>query len=739
MGQTKWAAYKRHARARDKARGVVKSRPSRFDTGRFVAIDGEGFADGALIEVDIEDRHYEGHDHFYGLLMDSDGNSIEAPPGDRLTTRECLDFLLDISARDKTAHVVCFGGSYDACHMLAFGLSKDEIGELLSKSLTRRSYVDITLSTRGTGVDTQGGRKDYRIEYRPRKSLTIWRFEHGADKYREHVRRDGGTEWKLNPEARVTLWDVWGFFQGSFVNALDNWLPKDQDYQFVKKMKAGRSQFARTAMAEIRRYTSIELRCLVTMMDKVRNSIRSLGLTISRWDGAGAIAGAMFKKHDVKQHMADCPPHVFLAARHAYAGGHIEAMKIGYHKSKVYHYDVNSAYPHQFRKLPSLVYGRWETGSNSLAEGIKLDKCGDFTLVRVAFHFLPERPFYPLFNRRHDGSILFTDRGSGWYWKSEYDAARRFADRFGAHRFDAIEWHTFVTSHTHTNARPFSWIEDSYATRQTLVAESKLTGVPNGAEKTIKLGLNSCYGKTAQQVGARLDKGKITPPAYFQLEWAGFVTAGCRSQLMLAAMEKPDAIISFATDALFSTEPLDLYTPAKKELGAWEMQTHDGMTIIMPGVYWLHDADEIKHYSRGFDKETMSDPQLIHRAWSRGEMQINVTQTRMITLGVGHMSENFWRLRGVFVSAPRALKISGSNSKREPIDVSRRRPHKGLVRTRPRELPEDPDVPLDELMSEPFKIKFLPTAEETDFTDAGAQSFFLNSREAAEAGDGFFV
>lgn len=723
--------WRERRRAKERLRKAFarKSVPSRFDTGRFVAIDGEGFADGELISVDIEDRHYEGHNHFYGLLMDSDGNSIEAPSGDRLTTKECLDFLLDISARDKTAHVVCFGGSYDACHMLAFGLSKDEIGELLSKSLTRRASVDCTLSARGTGDNADGGRADYRIEYRPRKSLTIWRFRHGADKYREHVRRDGRREWKLDPEARVVLWDVWGFFQGSFLNALDNWLPNDPDYAFVKRMKAGRSTFQRSDMPEIRHYTSIELRCLVTMMERVREAIRTLGLTISRWDGGGAIAGAMFKKHDVKQHMAKSPDDVFTAARHAYAGGHIEAFKMGFHKGKVYHYDVNSAYPHQFRKLPSLLHGRWETGSGAIPSS-------DFTLIRVEFHFLPGRAFYPLFHRRPDGTILYPDRGSGWYWRSEYEAGKRYADSLGAYTFNAVEWHTFVIDAVRTNHRPFSWIEDMYEQRKQLVAESKVSGIPNGAEKTIKLGLNSCYGKTAQQVGARYNKGELTPPAYFQLEWAGYVTAGCRAQLMLAAMQNPEAIISFATDALFSTSPLDLHCPSEKQLGAWEASEHDGITIIMPGVYWLHDGDDIKHYSRGFDKETMSDPQLVHKAWSEGRLEINVTQTRMITLGVAHMSENFWKLRGIFVSAPRALKVSGENSKREAIDVMRLAPHKELICTRPRELPEGVDVPLSALMSEPFKIKFLPTAEETDFTDIGAQSFFLQSQEAADA---FFV
>lgn len=685
-----YATTKAAYRARLKAAGVSTSA---FDTARFVAVDGEGFSDGETISLCTgkNDTLYEAADHRYALLMDSDGHEEWAPSG-RLSAKRCLDFLLDITACDKHALPVIFGGSYDVCHMLAFDVDRDGIVELLrGRGISSRRYLDISLSDDDI-------RHDYRLEYRPRKSLTIWRFAHGAGKYRVHIRRDGRREWKLAPEARVCLWDVWGFFQGSFLDAMANWIPDDPDWHFLRDMKGKRSLFERVELETIRRYTAAELRCLVTMMERVRASIRTLDLTVTRWDGAGAIAKAMFRKTNVKSHMAECPAEVFDAARIAYAGGHIEACQVGYHNGKAWHYDINSAYPHQFRRLPGLDFGNWRSGCDNVPPP-------GFTLVRLEFHFRAGMPFYPLFYRSENRSILYPERGSGWYWQDEFEAARDFAEQFGAYEFRVIEWHHFETS---ANASPFGWIEDAYQVRRDVIMRSRATGARDDSHMMIRLGLNACYGATAQQVGARYEQGEVIPPAYFQLEWAGYVTSSCRAQLMRAAMQSPENILSFATDAVFSTAPLDLPCDPAKRLGEWEEHVHEnGMTLVMPGVYWLHDRDEVKHFSRGFDKAAMSDPGVVHDAWKRGARSIHVAQRRMITLGAGMMSDNLWKLRGLFVTTTRELRIDGENSKRYPIAMTQHAPHKGLCRTWPRELPEDAGQSLGSLMSAPYPIAWL--------------------------------
>lgn len=712
--QARWRASAKAAHGR-----LKRYEKSLFDRGRFVAVDGEGFADGDAVAVKIgpKQKNIEGRDHFYGLLMDSDGESLSVKNG-RLSTKKCLDFLLSINQRDKNAIPVIFGGSYDACHMLAFGLDRDEVQTLLKSDNIpgERRYLDKSLSENGTD-------NDYRLEYRPRKSLTIWRFASGADKYIARHKRDGTKVWKLNYEARVVLWDVWGFFQGSFIRAMENWIPDDPDWHFIRDMKGSRSQFRRDEIDMIRRYTAAELRCLVAMMERVRDSIRKLDLKITRWDGAGAIAGAFFKKHDVKTHMGETPEDVFHAARTAYSGGHIEATVIGHHTGKIFHADINSAYPHQFRRLPGLAYGRWHHGECG-------EPPGGFTLVRLEFHFEPGRPFYPLFWRAGNGSILYPERGSGWYWYDEYAVAREFADRFGAFVFRVAEWHHFEPA---GNQRPFAWIEEAYQVRRDVIMTSRRTGIRDDSHMMIRLGLNSCYGKTAQQVGARHVDGAVQPPSYFQLEWAGAVTAGCRAQLMSAALQAPDAVISFATDAIFATEPLDLPADPAKRLGEWEVHQHSGMTIVMPGVYWLHeDGGKLTHFSRGFDKETMSDCQFVHDAWKRRETFLKVKQHRMVSPGAAMMSESMWKLRGLFVTTERELKINGQNSKRHPVAMTQVRPWRELCRTQPRDHTEDYGQDLDSLMSAPYPVKWLDQPREDEWS-GDMESAFLADNDAFES------
>jgi DNA polymerase family B len=706
--------YRERAHA---AHGKLKRyKKTLFEKGVFVAVDGEGFSDGEVIREVVGDRAtvYEGVDHRYGLLMDSAGGEIVPNPGEvRLSTKQCLDFLLDIPNRVRNAIPVIFGGTYDVTHMLGFSLGRDEVRALLRDdgSLSRRT-LDIDLP----GSPDGGSR--YRLEWRPRKSFSIWRFRRDAPSYRAHTKADGGTQWKLNYEARVVLWDVWGFFQGTFLAAMENWLPGDPDWHFIRDMKGARNMFERSEIDTIRKYTSAELRCLVAMMERVRTATASLGLSISRWDGAGSIAGAFFKRNNVKSHMAAAPPDVFDAARIAYSGGHIEAMSIGHHRGKVYHYDINSAYPHQFRRLPSLARGEWCTGEGVPPPG--------FTLVRIEFHFTAGLPFYPLFWRTGNGSILYPERGAGWYWFEEYDAAREFAARFGAYEFRVAGWHHFQPT---SNAFPFSWVEEAYQVRRDVIMRARETGVRDDSHMMIKLGLNSCYGKTAQQVGVRYEQGEIVPPAYFQIEWAGAVTAGCRAQLMRAAMQAPDSIISFATDAIYATAPLSLQCGPEKRLGEWEAHGHFGMTMVMPGVYWTHESDgSVTHFSRGFDKQEMADCQFIHDAWRKGLTSVRVKQRRMITLGQAMMSEHFWNMRGLFVETTRELVINGLNSKRYPVAMTQVRPHRELCRTRPQGLREDAGQSLASLMSTPYSIKWMEAPETNEDFDTS----FLDDVETVD-------
>lgn len=703
------------AAVRQRATGYAPRRqtnpnPTLWEHGEFVAIDGEGFSDGEAFDIRIgaNRTRYTGRGHNYAYLAASDGSELYNPDG-YLSLFSCLEFLCRIVETNPRAILVAFGGSYDVCHIVCRDLDRAAVAQLINSDKKGKLHVS-------------DDDYDYLLEYRPRKCFTIQRWP--LHELRWTFDRNGKRV--STPHLTVRLWDVWGFFQDSFVGVLKKWVPGDPDYDFVRRMKGDRSIFERSEIAEIKRYNAAELRLLVKVMNRVRDAINDLGLKITRWDGAGAIAAAMMTKHKVKEHKNEIPENVFHAARCAYSGGHIETCKVGYYCGPVHHYDVNSAYPDQFRNLPSLIGGKWESGNGNPPHG--------YTLVKLDFAFPEGLPFYPLFYRNDDGSILYPSRGSGWYWFSEYEVALRYYNssngKTSACHFRVAEWYHFRSD---TDERPFSWVEDYYSKRQDYIRAARAGGFESGPEKIIKLGCNSLYGKTAQQVGARYDvEGNLRLPPFFQLDWAGYVTAGCRAKIMAAAIQRPSAIIGFATDGLFSTGKLDLYTPDEKELGAWEYKIHAGITTVMPGVYWLHDEDEIKHYSRGFDKKNMADPQIVHDGWKRKKTQLPISLTRLIGLGSACSSESYWQLRGCFADTKRSLRLDGKNSKRYPISLRNVKPHLGLIDT----IPQSHDIAdllgFEVPPSAPFPVAWIDGVIERDLIE-GEMADELEAMDAALA------
>lgn len=663
---------------RKRVRKQVNTRPTLWEHGEFVAVDGEGFSDGEPFEyfVGADQTHYVGRNHSYAYLAASDGSELYR---DRLGLADCLEFLCAIVERNPLAILVAFGASYDVTHFVCHDLDRDDLHRLVGKHEDGRPCVV-----------TRGG-WTYVLDYRPRKCLTIQRWPEGARRWQLNE-KTGKRE--ATPHLTARLWDVWGFFQDSFVGVMTKWVPGDPDFEFIRRMKGDRSIFERSEIEDIKRYNAAELRILVKVMNRVRDAINDLGLKITRWDGAGAVAAAMMTKHKVKVHKRETDGEIFEAARRAYSGGHIEACKLGTWRNRVYHYDINSAYPDQFRKLPSLNLGKWINRNlqYDYRQSALFEPPDGYTLVKVDFAFPDGLPFYPLFYRQEDGSIFYPPSGVGWYWWSEYDVARRLWEKCRRDYPDAeLRWQVKAWFHFKQEdgaERPFQWVEDYYAKRQHYISTARAGGFESGPEKIIKLGLNSLYGKTAQQVGARVDKeGELRLPPFFQLDWAGFVTAGCRARMMEAALQKPHAVIMFATDGLFTTEPLDLYCPAEKELGAWEAQEHDGITVVMPGVYWLHENTPLgaktKHYSRGFDKGEMRDCQFVIDAWRRGADSVSVSLTRLVGIGSACSSADLWKMRGCFAESTRRLSLDGDNSKRYGAPP-RSRPDRELVPLEPR-------------------------------------------------------
>ena len=176
-------------------------------------------------------------------------------------------------------------------------------------------------------------------------------------------------------------------------------------------------------------------------------------------------------------------------------------------------------------------------------------------------------------------------------------------------------------------------------------------------------------------------KGK--PSNYASLWFAAAIAAGTQRKLMEAALTKPYAIVAFAADAIYSTEPLDVDLPVEKTLGEWEMQKGDKGAFIQSGVYTVHLLDkngkpEIKAKSRGFrpdnttkkENETYKEVldrtlrETIPEAWASGNDTYSFDYKQYMTVGLSVQHRKFDTTIGCWKNAPRDLRLNTMTNKR---------------------------------------------------------------------------
>lgn len=584
----------RNPKHKTRPTGKRGKKKNHFQYGEFCAWDGEGLTP-------------KPDDHRYVLLCSSAGDAVWKDEG--LGTYEIFSLVCARArALDKrTIHVV-FGGSYDVNCWL-----RDLSPRALAR-VWRGGWVDL-----GPWDDPY-----YRVQYRARRSFVIHELKTGT---------------------RVTLWDVWGFFQGSFVGALEKYGMPVPDR--LRLMKQQRRFFTERERQKIVTYCREECALLVELMKQVHEHLKTAELPIRRWDGAGACAAALLSREKTQTHQGASPEPVRIAAQHAYAGGRIEMIRYGHAPGvPLHHYDINSAYPSALRGVPSLSSGVWrhDTKPRTVAPGI-------FAVHRVRWRFYHSTArAYPFFWRAPNGSIFYPPMGEGWYWSPEV-AAMQAAHKAGqlSGEYKILESWIFDPS---TDVKPFAFVDRLFEQR----AQWKRDGI--GAEKMLKLALNSLYGKCAQHVGGKSGEA----PRYHQIEWAGWITSVTRSALFSAAMEAGPSAVMIATDGIFSTDSLPSCR-VSKSLGDWEYHCHHGGTVVQSGVYWLDDEKATSAFSRGFDTGSLDRAGII-KSWNKRRLEWNASLTRFVTMGAvvsGHTKPEHWRQ---WRTVPRVLALTPTGTKR---------------------------------------------------------------------------
>jgi len=618
--------------------------------GNFIFWDGEGADFGSNLDHRYIMLCWHSTNGDYGTLRDPDG----------LDFARCMEYIFLIASQKvhKNFIHVFFAGQYDNTMILRDILpTRNHLIEFFN-IVKKRHPEDKKYFT--TTADTDEYRIRYDIRHIPRKETQITRYRNPITEYPGH-----------NLEKRtVQIWDVWGFFQSSFVNTLKEWLKADNpsspyhaDYTMISTQKARRGKFDASEIDEIETYClkECQLGCLVmtalyTALQNVNlqleyngETFTINGLSISRWDGVGAIATALAKHFHIKDHMnQNLPDFVHHAACYASAGGRSELIQFGTHQSTVYQYDIRSAYPSVMATLPSFAPGAGTWHDEKTVTPDHFDRYG---FIRVTWEFNRDHSpsFFPFMHRDKQG-ICYPSVGQNWVTTPEVAAYERNKKLYKKAKvtYSRVVWYEPTT-----NYKPWWFIPHLYAIR----ADWKASG--NGAQIILKLGPNAFNGKMTQNDGAV--KGE--PPPLFQIEWGSHVTGAVRAKIFDAMCLNPSAIISVQTDGIFSTEPLPL--PLSTALGDWEYTEHTHMVIPMAGMYWSNSVAKHRGISTDFIAETGFDGDTIRDAYRNGIEKLDVTARRtFLSFGHGVMSETYYENIGTWKDGSKTLNLSRPSAKR---------------------------------------------------------------------------
>lgn len=526
-----------------------------------------------IIGIDGEGKGRNPHVYTYLAAADENGTTwATAWNPDGLTTEQCFDFVLSLPHR-----VLCFGFAfmYDLTKIVQ-GMPSQLIYDLVREK--RRAKL-VEGKVRYRPIYWRG----YKLNYMNRK-LTI-------SKGKRHV----------------AIWDVFAFFQAKFTNALIDWQIADKEkLERMEEMKAKRAKFDKMSPTEIMEYCNEECRYLARLGRRLVDAHAEAGIPLKSFFGAGSTASSLLERLDIQDKRGEFPESMRIALASAFFGGRFENSRVGPVSGPIYDYDISSAYPYHATLLPCLLCGKWR---HTRGYGK-----GTVSVVRWESDGQGDT-WGPLPVRDAKGSIRFPLGGAGgWAWHKEFEAAQRLNPTVRA-----LESWVYTTKCKH---KPFEALPTYYRERIKLGKEAK--GI------TIKLGLNSVYGKLAQSRGFN--------PRFQSWIWAGLITSGCRAQLLdaMCAAPKLSDILAVATDGIKSLSKLDLPKPTDtgtsdlaKPLGGWEETVlEQGAFFVRPGIFFpLNPSEEQvkKVRARGLGRKVLYEQHAkVVKAWEQRKRKITL-------------------------------------------------------------------------------------------------------------------
>lgn len=390
---------------------------------------------------------------------------------------------------------------------------------------------------------------------------------------------------------RLDIHDTGTAFVGGLLRVLAVWQPEltDAQHAAIEWGKQARKQgFLGGTLAEIEAYSEAECvahaRVVRLLLTTIRDAAQ-ISMDPKALFGSGSIAGAAFKYHGVlKRDDTHEGRETFGGvtvddlARLTYYGGLIETPVLGRLTDLVDELDINSAYPSKAIMLPCMRagHGHWGHHRGRWDGRAPRDVPG-----HVLASWMVTTPSSPPFTVRTKKGLVRAPLTGDRVWVTlpEFWAARdQFSDDVVSH--EVVWW---VQECECPN--PLAWLDDIYTARQKVKKEMK--GETEGSDEwqalncrqeALKLIINSCYGKLAQQ--------KHGGGSYTNLHWAAYITGATRAQVRaetwlreaqggIAVYQHTDSVLSIGG------APQD----GGKALGAWGMEHQSAdLVIVQPGL-----------------------------------------------------------------------------------------------------------------------------------------------------------
>jgi hypothetical protein len=492
---------------------------------------------------------------------------------------------------------------------------------------------------------------------------------------------------------QVKIFDVFLFFNCKFGIALRKYeIGSDEELARIDAGKEERPNFTWLDIDEIETYWWVENQLGVQLMDKLRDIIYGAGRYISSWHGPGALASYSLRIHNTSIAMdKGIPKEINLAARYAMFGGRFQAFQAGFFEGPVFDRDINSAYAYAFSRLPSLANGKWRYDPYPDRANTINVRLGLYHIrYKSKMSLLPK----PLPHRDKDGHVSFPSITEGWFHSSEAALVRNDpnAEFLGAWIFED------------DGSYPFAWILDSFQDRIELQKQG------NPSEKTIKWELAALYGQAAQRAG--WDRTGMAPQ-WHQIEWAGAVTAECRSMLFMAASRAASSIVSMDTDGFISLAPVSvLPNGIGSNLGQWKATEFTGILYLQNGIYWLRDSEGkwTTPKSRGIPRKKLDFDTVISAIRQNESLVVNQHMFIGYGLALRGQTEK-WRK---WVDVPRTITFGGGGKAQH---ISAICPSCKAGKSYGDAMHPLYQVPPDEMHSVPYNIPWLSETEEKVIKD----------------------